>query len=134
MNITQLHHVSLVTSDLERSARFYQDVLGMRLIPRPAFDTTGVWLTSGPVQIHLIANANGTFRSNRKIDSADTHFALKVDDFEAAMRDLKAAGLREDVAEGDPMRLVIKRDSVAGYPQAYFLDADRHIIEINAAQ
>ena len=37
MKIKQLHHVSIVTADLERAALFYQDVLGLQPLPRPPF-------------------------------------------------------------------------------------------------
>ena len=133
MNIRQLHHVSLVTKDVDRSARFYRELLGFTQIPRPPFDTVGAWLEAGPVQIHLIANTSGTFRANRMIDTADGHFAIRVADFRAALDTLAAKGFAEDLPEGDPMRIVVRRSNVAGYPQAYLLDPDGNIIEINAA-
>ena len=133
MNIQQLHHVSLVTKDVDRSVRFYRDILGLQQIARPPFDTVGAWLEAGPVQIHLIANTGGTFRANRKIDTADGHFAIRVADFRAAMDTLAAKGFGEDLPDGDPKRIVVRRTNVAGYPQAYLLDPDGNIIEINAA-
>ena len=63
----------------------------------------------------------------------DTHFAIRVENFDEAVSDLMAKGFREDAAEDDPMRLIVSRNSVAGYPQAYLLDPDRHVIEFNAA-
>ena len=132
MNFQQLHHVSLVTTDLERSARFYRDVLGLRKIPRPAFSTTGMWFESGPVQIHLIANAGGTYRASRTVVTDDTHFALRVADFSEAMRQLAECGYREDLPADAPLCLVVNRTNVAGYPQAYIADPDGHIVEINA--
>ena len=133
MNILQLHHVSIATGDLDRSARFYGRVLGLEQIPRPPFDTVGIWLESGPVQIHLIDNKGGTFRSNRSIATNDSHFALRVTDFKAALDHLTACGFREDLPDGDPLRIVIRRTNVAGYPQAYILDPDGNVVEINAA-
>ena len=132
MNFQQLHHVSLVTADLERSAGFYRDVLGLREIPRPAFSTVGMWFERGPVQIHLIANAGGTYRSSRKVVTDDTHFALRVADFSEALQQLAASGYREDLPSDDPLCLVVRRTNVAGYPQAYVADPDGHIVEINA--
>ena len=132
MNLSALHHISLVTSDLERSARFYREVLGLHEIARPPFKLAGKWLVSGPVQVHLIANAAGTFRANPTVDLDDTHFALRVDDFEQAITHLTSSGYRQDAAEDDPMRLVVRRAGVAGYPQAYLRDPDGNIVEINA--
>lgn len=84
-------------------------------------------------KLHLIANPKGTFRKSSVIDTGDTHFALRVDDFEAAMRLLASKGFREDAAADDPARLLIKRNSAAKFPQAYLLDPDWNIVEINAA-
>ena len=39
---------------------------------------------------------------------------------------------RDDTDEGDPKRMLSLPHSVAGYPQLYLLDPDRHLIEINA--
>ena len=133
MNISMLQHVSLVTSDLTRSVKFYRDVFGLEQIARPPFKSAGAWLAFGPFQIHLIVKPNGTFRSKSTIDTGDTHFAIRVEDFEAAMGQLAGKGFREDAAEGDPMRLLVIRDGVAGFPQAYLLDPDWNIVEINAA-
>ena len=133
MKISPLHHVSLVTSDLERATEFYRDVFGFKQIDRPPFSTAGTWFSFGPFELHLIVHPGGTFRNNSTIDMADAHFALRVEDFEAAIRHFAAKGFREDAADGDPKRIVVNRKSVAGYPQAYLLDVDRNIIEINAA-
>jgi catechol 2,3-dioxygenase-like lactoylglutathione lyase family enzyme len=133
MNISTLHHVSVVATDLARSTEFYRDVFRLRQIARPPFKTAGAWLVSNSLEIHLISNPGGTFRSSPIIDTGDTHFAIRVEDFEAAMSHLAARGFREDAAENDPMRLVVKRKGTAGYPQAYLLDPDRNIVEINAA-
>ena len=133
MKISALHHVSLVSTDIGRSSAFYSEMLGFKVIARPSFKIGGAWLASGPVEIHLIDNPQGTFRDSASIDTGDVHFALRVDDFEQTMSDLAAKGFRTDAAPSDPMRIHINRKSIAGYPQAYLLDPDRNIIEINAA-
>ena len=133
MNFSVLHHVSLVTSDLDRSVKFYRDVFGLEQITRPPFKSAGAWLAFGSLQIHLIVKPNGTFRGKSTIDTGDTHFAIRVEDFEATMNQLAAKGFREDADEGDPMRLLVIREGVAGFPQAYVLDPDWNIVEINAA-
>lgn len=133
MNISVLHHVSLVTSDLDRSVKFYRDAFGLEQITRPPFKSVGAWLAFGSFQIHLIVKPNGTFRGKSTIDTGDTHFAIRVEDFEATVSQLAGKGFREDAAEDDPMRLLLIRGGVAGFPQAYLLDPDWNIIEINAA-
>ena len=128
-----LHHVLVLTEDLERSLAFYRDVLGLKPIPRPPFDTAGHWLEAGGTQVHLLLYPEGSFRRRSTVDVNDVHFALRVADFEAAMRDLASHGYREDLADGDPKRLVARRKGLAGFPQVYMLDPDQNIVEINAA-
>ena len=132
MQGTELHHVSLVSSDLQRSIRFYRDVLGLPKVDRPGFKIAGAWFRLGTLEIHIIDRPDGTFRKNATVDSDDVHFAIRVKDFEGTMRELAAQGFREDVSNEDPMRILIKRNSMAGYHQAYIRDPDSQIIEINA--
>jgi catechol 2,3-dioxygenase-like lactoylglutathione lyase family enzyme len=127
-----LQHVSLVTADLARSIAFYCDVLEFKQVPRPAFATTGAWFEIGACQIHLIDNPQGTFRRSTHINTADTHFAIRVDDFEAMVGQLVKKGFREDAPDGDMKRIVTIRSGPAKFPQAYVLDPDLNIIEINA--
>ena len=128
-----VHHVSLATSDLPRALAFYRDVLGLKQIDRPALSNAGAWLETGTSQIHLIDYPNGTFRRKSAIDNQDVHYALRVDNFEAAVQELAERGYREDAGENDPKRVLIKRKSPVGFPQIYLMDPDQHVVEINAA-
>jgi len=134
MNSPALHHVSLVTLDLDRSVKFYRDVFGLKQIARPPFKSAGAWLALGPMQLHLIVKPDGTFRTKPAIETGDAHFAIRVSDFEKMIGQLVSKGFRENAADGDPMRLLVIRKGVAGFPQAYILDPDWNIIEINAAE
>ena len=133
MNTFILHHVSIITADLERSLAFYCDVLGLVQIERPPFDIAGAWLACGPSQLHLIDYPEGTYRSKSTIDNNDIHFALRVSNFDETLRLLNGKGFREDLPNGDSKRLMVKRTGLAGFPQAYLLDPDCHVVEINAA-
>ena len=133
MKVSFLHHVSLATADAARATKFYSDMFGVELLPRPAFNFAGAWFALGPTQIHLVENVNGTMRKAARIDPGDTHFAIRVDDFEAMVGMLTKKGFGEDAPDGDVMRLYTVREGVAKFPQAYVLDPDLNIIEINAA-
>lgn len=122
----RLHHVSLVTRDLDRALAFYCDRLGFAPLPRPAFDIPGAWLSAGDVELHLIVHPGGTVRADGSVDANENHFAMRVADFDAAVSELVAAGFRE----GED--LLLRRGSLAGYGQIYLRDPDNHIIEINA--
>ncbi len=47
MPISKLSHYSIRTTDLEASRRFYTEVMGFSVGPRPAFKFPGLWLYSG---------------------------------------------------------------------------------------
>jgi glyoxylase I family protein len=127
-----LHHVNVVVSDLPRSLAFYQKLFGLTIIERPPFRNAGAWLACGPLQVHLSLYPPGSFRTGN-VDGADTHFAFRAEDFDGALATLIASGFSEDAAEDDPMRVMVRRDGPAGFPQLFLLDPDRNIIEINGA-
>src|SRR5260370_3353541 len=60
LHVKSIDHVTLVVNDLERSRRFYVDVLGMREVPRPAFSFAGSSFQAGTTQIHLILEFAGS--------------------------------------------------------------------------
>ena len=62
-----------------------------------------------------------------------THIALRVASFRGAVEKLHEAGFHEDLPDEHPLKMVIKAHSPTGYPQVYFFDPDRHLLEWNAA-
>lgn len=127
-----LHHVSILTSDVERSLGFYRDVLGLKPLPRPDFPIGGSWLACGDRQVHLVQHPTGTYRTG-EIDNNDTHFALRTDNFEGMVRQLEAHGFSEHAPDGAPEQIMMKRTGAAGFAQLYVLDPDRNVVEVNAA-
>ncbi len=132
LDIDTLHHVTLPVADLDRSRRFYGQVLGLREIPRPPFDFPGCWFELGNRQLHLIQRSDGTTRQARGIDSRDIHFAIRVRHFRKTLQALRAAGYREAAGSGDLLTMKVSLESTAGFPQIFILDPDRHVIEMNA--
>jgi glyoxylase I family protein len=131
LEVGTIHHVSLPVTDLERSRRFYSEILGLREIERPPFDFPGAWFGIGSQQLHLIVGTNSTFRDGKAIDSRDIHFAVRVKSYREALQFLEAKGYRED-ADDELLKLKANPRPTAGFPQIYILDPDRHVIEINA--
>lgn len=128
-----LHHVSLPVRDLDVSAAFYDQALGLPRLPRPDFGFAGVWYACGAGQLHLIVNANGSYRA-APLSTGDSHFALATDDFDGALDRLTAQGYSETAADDHPRRLRVKRDSAVGFAQAFLMDPDGHVVEINLAR
>ena len=113
MTFHSIHHVSLVVTDLERSRRFYGQVLGLREIPRPAtFDFVVVWYDLGTQHIHLLLRDTAEALSPR-------HFALQVDDAVAAREHLANVGVA--ARETTP---------IPGCDRFFVHDPDGNLIEI----
>jgi catechol 2,3-dioxygenase-like lactoylglutathione lyase family enzyme len=84
-----LHHVSIMTPDVEVGRAFYTEVIGLTVrTDRPDFGVEGVWLDAGGQQVHLVEGPTPTFTGQ--------HFALRVDDLDAVLVELRGRGL--DVA------------------------------------
>jgi catechol 2,3-dioxygenase-like lactoylglutathione lyase family enzyme/uncharacterized protein YunC (DUF1805 family) len=124
--VKSLDHATLVVKDLERSRRFYVDVLGMREVPRPAFSFAGSWFQAGATQIHLILEFSGSgpagnLLPEEKRSSRTHHIAFLVDDAAAVLPLLKDAGV--NVLSGPKPR-------PDGYMQVFVTDPDGHVIEL----
>ena len=85
MKVLGVHHVSLMTPDVEATKAFYVDVLGCtERTDRPDFGIGGCWLDAGGQQIHLVEGDT----PNR----AGQHFAFRVDDLDAVVAELRSRG------------------------------------------
>jgi catechol 2,3-dioxygenase-like lactoylglutathione lyase family enzyme len=134
MEIGGVHHVSLPVGDIDRSRRFYREVLGLRELERPPFKFDGAWFAAGDDQLHLIVAEEQTFREGKGVDSRDVHFAVRVRSVEEAYESLVALGYDKDADELEPMAMKVSPRPTAGFPQLYVLDPDRNVVEINAAK
>ena len=87
LEVKQIDHVSVLVTNVERSRRFYRDVLGLKEIARPkTFDFVVVWFDLGNQHLHLLLKDQPDAISPR-------HFALRVADAAAARRHFRAHGV-----------------------------------------
>src|SRR5213082_2411850 len=78
LTISQIDHCSVLITDVDRSRRFYRDLLGLREIHKPrTFDFVVVWFDLGNQHLHLLLKDQPDTISPR-------HFALRVTDVPAA--------------------------------------------------
>ena len=65
MPVTAINHYLIVSKNLERSKKFYQEVLGLELAERPDFGFPGYWLKTGDsICVHLASQAPNKIRDN----------------------------------------------------------------------
>ena len=63
MPVTALNHYLIVSKNLERSKKFYQEVLGLDVAERPDFGFPGYWLKTGDnICVHLASQAPNKVR------------------------------------------------------------------------
>ena len=117
-----MNHIALPTADPERGAKFYCDVLGFVVTPRPAFSFRGAWLFHREVgvMIHLIHDAKFEPNLATPINSRKNHLAIHVDDFDAAVFQLIAHNVEH----------VVHVLPTYHYRQAFFRDLDGNVIEL----
>jgi catechol 2,3-dioxygenase-like lactoylglutathione lyase family enzyme len=111
--VQQIDHVSVLITNVERSRRFYRDLLGLKEIPKPrTFDFVALWFELGSTQLHLL-----------KKDQADSisprHFALRVADVAGVRRELTERGVPFD-----------ETTKIPGADRVFVRDPDGNRIEI----
>ena len=126
--VRTLDHVTVVVGDLEASRTFYVDVLGMLEVPRPAFSFDGLWFQSGPTQIHLILEYEGSGPAGNLVPSEHRgarthHFAFQVDDAHAC-----AARLQEL----DVPIVAGPKERPDGAVQVFVCDPGGHVVELTS--
>ena len=126
LSVRQIDHVTLVVSDLERTRKFYCDILGMHHVQRPKFSFPGMWFEAGSTQIHATqtdenSGAAGWVDQGAKQASRGHHFGFEVDDAQAAVSVLARYGI--ELVSGPKNR-------PDGPLQIYLHDPDGHLVEL----
>ena len=105
-----LNHFSIRTTDLEASRRFYADVLGLTVGPRPDFPFPGLWMYRGDhanmanAAVHIIginaADPSGLIEYLGELDASSLtgsgavdHVAFFADGLGAMLKHLDALGV-----------------------------------------
>ena len=131
MQLRKMDHTALIVQDLERSRRFYGEVLGLQEVPRPhSFNFGGSWFQGPDFQIHLIlardTSAPAGFATVEEKDvriGRAHHVAFEVEDVEKAMATLQAYNIE---ISGGPLQ---RGDGVT---QFYIYDPDANFLEFFA--
>ena len=94
--IKRLHHVGIVTRDLDAAFPFYRDILGLPVdfsMELEQFKVKVAFLTAGEVQIELIQPLSGEIRAGQFLAERGEglyHMALETDDIRRDVERLKS--------------------------------------------
>ncbi len=113
LQITQIDHVSVIISNVERSRRFYRDIIGLKEIAKPrTFNFVALWFDLGNQHLHLLLKDKADSLSPR-------HFALRVKDVPVARTFLRDKGV-----------VVEEATLIPGADRFFIRDPDGNRIEV----
>ena len=112
-SVVHLDHCSVLITDVERSRRFYRDILGLREINKPrTFDFVVLWFDLGDQHLHLLLK-----------DMPDTisprHVALRVTNAREAREHFRRHGIA-----------TLETTPIPGADRFFIADPDGNRIEI----
>jgi catechol 2,3-dioxygenase-like lactoylglutathione lyase family enzyme len=110
------NHAALRVSNIDKATDFYENIVGLKRIPRPDFGFPGAWYGIGANALHLISSEN----HGRKPDPLGPHVAFLVEDFDETKRTLKEKGVEFLEA---PAGMGVGR-------QLWILDPDGNTVEL----
>ncbi|MDH5632099.1 MAG: VOC family protein [Gammaproteobacteria bacterium] len=95
IEITRLHHASIIVADTGRALAFYRGLLGLKVDDqRPDLGYPGAWLQIGTQQIHLLETDNpDANREAPQHGGRDRHIALTISNLQSLINALDNAGI-----------------------------------------
>jgi catechol 2,3-dioxygenase-like lactoylglutathione lyase family enzyme len=123
-HVVRVQHEGIATADAEWSKDFYCRVLGVQVLPRPAFSSGGYWLGTPGIfpQIHIIQSAVVPPGPGAPISPLGRHTCFEVADYDA----MKATLEREGVA-------YVENTQPGGRVQMLCNDPDGNTLEFQPA-
>ncbi len=120
-----LHHVNIETCKLEETRQFYEDVVGLRVGPRPRLPVPGYWMYHGinPV-LHLIEIAENDGVPPGRLNRID-HWASLAEGYDETVEFLQSKNYmyREaNIGDDHLKRLFIKDPNGATIELAFIMD------------
>jgi catechol 2,3-dioxygenase-like lactoylglutathione lyase family enzyme len=131
MPLTGLNHYLIVSKNLERSRKFYENVLGLELADRPDFGFPGYWLKVGnDICVHLASQAPNKIRDQYllKKHPRGTNGSGSVDHIAFLAKDPEAV---RDRIKKNKLDLQVRSFPDAKLFQIFLKDPDDVTIELN---
>lgn len=122
-----LNHIAVYVGDLNKSSKFYEDLLDLEIIEEPFKDGKHVWFSLGPAgQLHLIQGPQ-----EKTVHNKNEHICFSVSSIKDFITKLDAAKVEYSNWPGTEKAPTVRVD---GVKQVYFQDPDGHWIEVNDDQ
>ena len=123
----QLDHVALSAKDVDRSAEFYHEVLGLEeIVNRTEIEGIRWFRFYDGGELHLISLLPDEVAVNKAV-----HFALTATHFKAFIKRLDAHGIKYSDWPGEEGKINQRAD---GVQQVFIQDPDGYWIEVNSAR
>lgn len=124
---TVFNHAAIFVKDLQKSAQFYTNIVGLDTLQEPFHDGKHAWLDMGNnIALHIIQGATETKKYYK-----NQHLCFSVPSIFNFTDKLKFAGLRYEDVYGLPNAITTRID---GVHQIWFQDPDNYWIEVNDAK
>jgi catechol 2,3-dioxygenase-like lactoylglutathione lyase family enzyme len=92
-DMTRLRHFAVVVRDLEKSAKFYEDVFGLKRVGQEKLDfAAAVYLSDGVMALLNYFGSRGSGLQDAKNYVGPHHFGFQVDDIAETQRRIENAG------------------------------------------
>lgn len=125
MNLTTIHHITIIVSDYALSKDFYVNKLGFSIIRenyRSERNDRKLDLQCGNIELEIFGVSNPLARVSNSEACGLRHLAFKVDDVEATVKELEALGI-----PCEPIRT----DKFTGKKMIFFKDPDGLPLELH---
>ena len=121
---TLLNHIALHVNDLQKSSKFYEEILQLDSVSEPFHDGKHTWLKIGNVSaLHLISGAPISH-----VPDKNSHLCFTVSSITDFIARMEAAHVDYENWPGIKGSVTTRVD---GIKQIYFQDPDGYWVEIN---
>jgi catechol 2,3-dioxygenase-like lactoylglutathione lyase family enzyme len=120
IEVASVHHVNIDVRDVDRSVKFYEEVLGLKDGPAPQTHRPLHWVYAGDHPIIHISQSGADKGEAAKDSEIFQHIAFRITDHDAAKERIEKLGIEYRLAQND-------RFSVR---QIFFDDPDGVTIEL----
>ena len=125
MNLSTIHHIAIIVSDYELSKDFYVNKLGFSIIRenyRPERNDWKLDLQCGNIELEIFGVVNPPARVSNPEACGLRHLAFRVDDVEAAVKELEKLDIECEQ---------IRTDEFTGKRMTFFMDPDGLPLELH---